>query len=241
MQERLSFGECAKNNGAFKALTLFLILVCGDIALVALHFINTFVFAVPVQAYNIEQDRGLSEFYQYLKYLWIVVLFSLLSANRKTINYIPWAAVFIYFLLDDSLQIHENAGLFFAAHFDFEPLFGLRPRDLGELLVTATVGSFLFIPLCWAFWNGDKPFRLLSTDVFILIAIFVGFGVGVDMIHVMLDFISWEVTYLLGVVEDGGEMITASMMVFYMYYQTVIKGNRKLYICKFIQKRSCAF
>ena len=206
------------------ASVFLLLLLCGDLAFVVMHFISalTPVFSSPLL--NIEKDRGYPEMYQYLKFLWIIaLLLSLASANRA-IHYVAWAVVFAYFLLDDALKVHEWAGRRFAASFTFIPPFGLRLRDLGELAITATVGVLLLPILGWAYRRGSRMFRKVSQDLTLLILVLVFFGVVVDVAHEAVDW-GWKARFIVGVIEDGGEMVSVSLALWFTFL-TKVRGDK---------------
>ena len=56
-------------------------------------------------------------------------------------------AVCAYLLIDDSQQIHEIYGLTIADALGFQPAFGLRPQDFGELIVTALAAGPLLVAI----------------------------------------------------------------------------------------------
>jgi hypothetical protein len=166
--------------------------------------------------FNIEEDKGVAEFYQYIKVFSIVVLLGVISVKKSAWNYVAWALVFTYLLVDDSMQIHENVGRALALNLDLPPAFGLRARDFGELAVTATAGILLAAVLAWAYRTGSQMFRKVSRDLVLLILLLVFFGVVVDMVHEALD-LGWQVRFILGLVEDGGEMVAMSLIAWYVF------------------------
>ena len=126
--------------------------------------------------FSLQADLGLSETFQYVKEVWIVILLVMVAIGQRKWVYGSWACLFLYLLLDDSLQIHENLGVCLAEHFTLEPLLGLRARDFGEIAVSAF------------------------------------FGIFVDMLHVALPDVPG-----LAVLEDGGEMVVMSLIVWYVF------------------------
>ena len=79
-----------------RAASLFLaLLLCGDVAFVAGHLINGLTPLLdndPVGGLdyrlllNLETDRGYGEVYQYLKFIWIAVLFLSLSMEKAILR-----------------------------------------------------------------------------------------------------------------------------------------------------------
>ncbi len=211
-----------------KSANLFLILlICGDLAYILLHFIILLNPDLKNYQYSLEMDRGFPEMYQYLKWLWIIIILIYISAQNKSYSYISWALVFSYFFLDDAMKIHEHVGEFFASVWvdNYTPQFGLRLEDFGELASSAIAGVILLSLLTVTYLKTNEIFRKMSKDLVLLILILVFFGIGVDMLHVATMDLGWKVSFILGVIEDGGEMITASFIAWYVFL--MIESNNK--------------
>lgn len=233
----MNLRSCFQQHSARSTLTFLLLLVVGDIALTTLHFTNFVIFETRNPMYNIEQDRGIAEFYQYLKYIWIMILFISLSFSKRSFHYLSWVFLFFYFLLDDSLQIHEIVGGKFAEKLSFSPLLGLRLQDFGELLISSLIGATLLLPLMLCYFRGNTAYRKCSKDILLLILILIFFGVGVDMIHIVFSKISWRAGFMLGVVEDAGEMFAVSLIVVYVYYRLLSEEQDSFYFCEFMPRK----
>ncbi|NLX18549.1 MAG: hypothetical protein GXY53_04590 [Desulfobulbus sp.] len=215
------------------SLFLFLLLV-SDLLFIFLHFANLKipVFKSPFLdiILNLEEDRGYAEMFQYLKYCWVVVLLLFITWKKKTWQYSAWVPLFLYFLVDDFFQIHEWVGSIFATQFSFVPPFGLRLEDIGELTASVVAGGVLFIPLVLAYKSGSTVFRKVSHDLALLIFLLVCFAVGVDMVHGAIDM-GWKVSFILGVIEDGGELLSMSLIVWYIFLQAVRVDSDGGYLC----------
>ena len=121
----------------------------------------------------------------------------------------------MHLLIDDSQQIHETYGLAIADAFGFQPAFGLRALDFGELVVTALAAGPLLgaIGLAYLFAPRSEE-RVFTHTMIALLIVLAFFGVGVDMLDIMAPW-PWLAS-TLGIVEDGGEMIVATVMVAYV-------------------------
>jgi len=221
-----------------RSATVFLILLlCADLAFFGMHFIAAIIgdikWVLKSDLFNIELDRGYPEMYQYIKFFWIIILFLNLALKNRSLHYIPWVLLFTYFLLDDSIQIYEQAGYFFTELFNFTPLFGLRVQDYGELAFTATAGILLLPPLVWAYRKGTQIFRKISLDIGLLVLVLVFFGVVVDMVHIVVPL--GTVSFIVGVVEDGGEMLAVSLILWYNFLLNVRGVNAGYYLCDFVR------
>lgn len=67
--------------------------------------------------------------------------------------------------------------------------------------------------------------------MFILLLFF--FGVFLDMAHLTIDF-GFRIKFILIVIEDGGEMLTASFILWYVYLLTVRGVKADFYLCDFL-------
>jgi hypothetical protein len=184
---------------------LLLLLLSADMAFFAIHLTKSFTQLIQDNRFSIEADQSFAEIYQYLKWFWVSTEFALLSIMKRSLSYISWAFVFVYLLCDDALSLHENIGTLIAKHLTFSPPLGLRLQDFGELAVTITAGIIL----------------LLLALTF--------FGVFVDMAHIAIHLGS-KVNIILGFIEDGGEMLTASAMVGYVFSLSIRKENTAPYL-----------
>lgn len=199
-----------------KLLTLLLL---ADLAFICIHCFYIFhILSNPL--FSIEQDLGYAEVYQYIKEFWIVVLLLILAINRRHLIYLSWSLLFTYILLDDSLRIHERFGKYLVKLFEIKPMFDLRAQDYGELSVSMLFGLLLFAIIGASYLFSENLEKKISTHLFILMVLLAFFGIFFDMIDVAIH---WG-TKLWGLVEDGGEMIVMSMIVWY----TFGLGNREI-------------
>lgn len=187
-----------------------LLLLAIDFVFFVLHFLPLFgVLNDPL--FSLEVDGGHPEKYQYIKTFSIVVFLIMVSAKVRAFGYCAWAALFLYLLIDDALSVHESIGLHVATSLEFPSAFGLRPRDFGELVVTAFAATLLLSPIAVFYARGSSGFKFVSRCLFLLLIALAFFGILIDMLHVAIDQ-GWKVSFLLGAVEDGGEMIVMSVM-----------------------------
>jgi len=222
-----------------RSATVFLILLlCADLAFLGMHFIAAIIgdikWILESDLFNIERDRGYPEIYQYIKFFWVIVLLFYLALKNRSLHYIPWVLLFTYLLLEESIHIHERAGWLLSTYFNFTPLFGFSLRYYGELVIPATAGIFLLLPLVWAYRKGTQIFRKISLDIGLLVLVLVFFGVVVDMIHEAI-FPFGTVYFITGVVEDGGEMLAVSLILWYIFLLNVRGDNAGCYLCDFVR------
>lgn len=200
------------------ATRLLWVLISGDLTFGVLHVANEHTSLLNHPRLNIELDRGYPEIYQYLKYLWCGIILTVHACKHARWHYLAWASVFAYFLLDDALRIRERFAQRVARALDFQPVGGLRLQDYGELIIAAAAGLFLLTPLVWAYRNGHERFRNFSQDMGGLVVMLVLLGVVVDTGHVAIEqHVGDIVFFMIGMIEDLGEMFVASVMLWYVF------------------------
>lgn len=152
-------------------------------------------------------DRGYAEIFQYLKLLVIVSLLGRLVLDRRMALYLGWSMLFLYFLFDDSLELHERAGDWLADVLGGASIGPIEGRDVGQVLVAlavlVVVGGVIL-----AMWPpAGSPDARFSIGLGALVGLLGFFGVVVDAID-GLD--------LFSITEDGGEMAVVSLIVAYV-------------------------
>lgn len=207
------------------------LLLCSDLIFIIIHIIEKIVFNIDGSLYNISTDRGYAEFYQYMKYFWIIILLIYIIRSTKSFSYISWIVVFTYFLFDDALEIHENVGRLLVKSFDFYPPLHIRLQDIGELEVFAIVGIILLAIIIWAKFHGSISFKKRSIDLGIFMVGFVFFGVFFDMLSSIFN----GVVVGLGMIEDGGEMIVMSLTLWYVFQASLSNENSELFLHEHLQ------
>jgi hypothetical protein len=136
--------------------------------------------------------------------------------------------VFTYILLDDAFSVHELVGHTVAQAMPFATLLGMRRQDLGEATVSAGAAAVLLCAVAWAYARSSGSFREASRDVLVLLAFFALFAVGFDILHGVAPRGS-TLHFALGVLEDGGEMLVASVITWYVFFRTTateLAGHR---------------
>lgn len=206
--------------------TLLLILVLSDILFIIFHVITKIVYGAEESEslFNLSVDQGYAEFFQYTKFLLIIILLIHIIISTKCLKYISWICLFTYFLFDDAFQIHEIIGRHIAKGLNFYPPLHLRLQDIGELIVYAIVGIFLFAIIIGTYISSNKTFKKTSKDLLLLIFIFAFFGVFVDILGSALN----GMVSGLGLIEDGGEMFTTSVILWYVFNIAFNKNDNKI-------------
>lgn len=160
--------------------------------------------------FDIGLDLSFSENFGFFKWTAIMVfmLASFLKKPNATSVFI--FAVFAILLADDSKQLHEHAGRFLREGV-FEQVIAdpHAAQTIGELVYFAGQGVVVVALLWLAYRFGSPEQRLyvlrFSASIFGLIIC----GVGFDAIHSVFE--GAPLSWLLGLIEDGGEIIFASI------------------------------
>jgi hypothetical protein len=228
------------NFSAKKTNKLLLILLIVDLVFIVIHIVTCFLYFIGkienFGDYNflvLTQDESFAEIFQYLKYVSVIVMIGYLMYVEKAYAYISWVLLFIFFLLDDSLSLHESMGEVLVEEFNFKPMFGLRAVDFGELTFVAIVGVAILLSFVLAYIKGNTIFKKRTIDLFILLGFMIFFGIGFDMLHEILGE-NLKVGFVIGLIEDGGEMIVMTLIVWYVYQ--LIKSDKKVksYLFEFL-------
>jgi hypothetical protein len=228
MNNKLSIFHFLRKFNNNSALLLLILLLCADFVFILIHSI---IDLSPVlrrgdfKLFSISEDRSYPELFQYLKWFWMTIMLIIISRSKRSLGYLSWALLTTYFLLDDSIGIHELIGTKIAAGLNFTAPFSLRKQDIGELIVSGVFAIILVAPIVISYLRGDSEFKRFSLDMLLLMALLFFFGVFVDVFAYVFP-ISERMNIIIGFIEDGGEMIVASLLLWYVFQLSdQVKGN----------------
>lgn len=199
---------------------LLALLLTVDLVLIGLHVLS----GRDDWTWSMENDAGYAERFQHLKWCAAAVMLLFLSIRRRALVYAAWALLFAYFAVDDSQRLHERMGSWLVGVLDlrsFEdiylehfPYFYLRAQEFGELIVAASLGVVV-VAVLFLVWPGPDAIRdrTVTKRLVAWLVLFAVFAVGFDMLHTMVWEIHPPAIELIGAIEDGGEMICASLLV----------------------------
>jgi hypothetical protein len=189
------------------------ILVAVDLLFIGLHaalsaaVMAGWLAAVP-ERLRITQDHSFPEMFNYLK--WAVIVGCLVAAFRRTRLplFASLAAIFLLVLLDDSLTIHEQVGD------RLEILTGWdQPSELAAFAGLALITLVILIPGLRDLPSAVRPQAVRFIGVLGALAVC---GVLIDFVHALVDrYLALQDDRLAGLVEDGGEMLLASVATAY--------------------------
>ncbi|MCW8107208.1 hypothetical protein OPS25_01650 [Alteromonas ponticola] len=189
-------------------LLLLLIIVAGDMVFVLMHILQKLKFIAHTQ-FLLTTDGGFAEVYQYVKEGSIAVIFLWAAVKHRMLILLAWSVLFLFLLLDDSLQLHEKTGEVFAAAFEIKSVFNLAPRDIAQPLAVFLWVTPIFVLLSYSYYYASAAEKRMSHRMIMLVAAIGFFGVGVDLMHAAAP---WGLG-MFALIEEGGEMIVMSIML----------------------------
>jgi hypothetical protein len=183
--------------------------------LVTIHLAKPYFEALRPHHFSLEADRGIAEYYQYLKQAIVVLAMLWCWRRTKATSFLVWTVFFALMLYDDSHSLHERLGEQLAAAWALPSVFGLRPQDLGELTFAATV-AVLMLSLLLVVDVVERGAATAHTlNIVLLLAALAVCGVLVDAVHVIAYFSGSRLAWVLAVMEDGGELLVMSLIAAY--------------------------
>jgi len=160
---------------------------------------------------RIDAEGGWPEWFNYAKILLLVLLVARLAFSNRKVLYAVLALLFTFVLVDDSMEIHEHGGEYFAETLDLQPLWGMRAVDIGEVITWGIAGA-VFLPLVLAgLWFGGRTHTANGLALLLPFFALVFFALVVDQLYHVLYNAFPGVDVLLGALEDGGEMVAISL------------------------------
>ena len=224
----ISMHKLKFNEAASKFL---FILICGDVFYFLLHvvYLNGFLNS----RFNLEKDWSLPESYQYLKFLWCFILLVFIALRKESRLHLCWLPLFAFLLADDGLRIHEQiGGMVSSSGLEFQPPLGLRRQDIGELIGSAAFGLPLLLLPAYGFFRANSKMRSEFLGIGLLVLSLAFFGIVVDMSHEIMEK---DFNKELAFIEDGGEMLSASLMLGYIFFLEMCRPGEQFnffYFCR---------
>ena len=134
--------------------------------------------------WSLEREHSYAEMFQYAKWVSIALSCAYLLWRRREAVYAAICMIFVYFLLDDSVAIHETIGHWVSPAFGADRIWRLRPQDFGELVVVAVAASILLAAFRLTYgWSRRSATRAFARQAGVLIVLLAAFGIGLDMLH----------------------------------------------------------
>jgi hypothetical protein len=202
---------------------LLVLFLATDVIFIILECIYGAFAGFHPSDFSIGQDWGYAETFQYVKEFGILVLFSLFFLRHPYVISLGWLVLFLYILMDDSLQIHESLAKSISQYFDLSLESEFRARAIrvfSQHTVSAFFGSLILSLLSIGYYYAPSPLRRMSWHLFGLFILLVLFGVFLDTVHELIG-LSVPSMFRIGyVVEEAGEMVTISVIAWYVHRLT---------------------
>jgi hypothetical protein len=185
--------------------------LAADVFLIAVH-VWLYFAAIGLPLFDIALDRSYPEFYQYLKWYWLVCLSLYLGIRLRKITFPLLAPAFALLLIDDAFTLHEALGGEIASRLGLQASFNIRTQDMGELafLGFSAIAIFMFWAMAYHFASTSARKHLKLIGAFLLLLGF--FGGAMDAVHEAASRFGLTAYFLAGTLEDGGEMIVLSLL-----------------------------
>lgn len=185
--------------------------LAADVFLIAVHVWFYFA-AIRLPLFDITLDRSYPEFYQYLKWYWLVCLSLYLAVRLREFPFLLLAPVFAFLLVDDAFTLHESFGGEIASRLGIQGAFGLRTQDVGEAVFIGFSALVIFIFWAMAYQSASSSVRKHLGAVGGLLFLLGVFGGVLDAAHEAVARFGPTAYFLAGTLEDGGEMIVLSLL-----------------------------
>jgi hypothetical protein len=196
------------------ARPLLLLLLGTDIIFITIHVWLWARGDLPWE-FNLGRQASYPEIFQYLKWLTATLLCVFAFVHRRDALYLAWAALFLYLLLDDSLELHETISAVLAQNYQVAARYGLRGKDFMEIAVSLSAATVLLGAIALCYWRSkEDPARALTRGLLPWLVLLAFCGIALEMVKRQLRTIyGWGWVSIIGeVLEDGGEMIAASFL-----------------------------
>jgi len=209
-------------------VTLLVLLVVVDFIFIVVHGLHAWSPWLVGGHFSMESDNGLAAIYQYIKLVWLSGCLALAFVQTRSPVFVGWTLLFGFLLLDDALELHERFGAIIAMSWNLPAILGMRPADLGEIIVAGAIGCAALAMVLITFRRAGTEAQQLSADLMCLLAALALFGVFFDMLHTITYFNAPSIAEVFALIEDGGEMLVVSAITAYVFDLTSNAGRPRL-------------
>ncbi len=159
----------------------------------------------------VSEERGFAELFQYGKTGFGILLLTLLAARRASLSALMWALVLMLVLLDDSLALHEQGGVYLERAMGLRSFGPLRANQIGEVIAFAGLAVCCLTAVAIGWRHADGEDRRLTRTLLVWFSALAFCAVVLDAVA------SFTRRSRFGggvaALEDGGEMIVMSFLV----------------------------
>ena len=196
---------------------LLALLILTTLFLLFLDVFHFFTGLLDQPLFDLESDDGLGQYFRFFQEFWIVLMLLLMAVRKWRFLCASWAALYVAYLCDDSMSIHENFGLLLSQTVNLPALFGMRPQDLGEIMVYGSWGATLMCLVAIAHWLSGPDARRFSRGLFGLVVLLVAAGAGLDTLQGLSHATLLHAAF--GKMEEAGSLVVVSVIVWYLLRQ----------------------
>jgi hypothetical protein len=186
--------------GTRLALAVFLV----DLLFILLHVaaVNGLIGG-DERLFRVDHERSLSEWFGYAKLFASSVLVFYLSASRRHYQLMPLALAIFYLGLDDALRLHERMGEVLVPAHD----------NAGEALFMLIVGGATVMMAVIGYMLSERLRRIQIISVLLPILLLGVFAIVIDAFHEFVIRFVPASDGLMGLLEDGGELVSMSVLL----------------------------
>lgn len=191
------------------------ILVSIDMFFIIASLINLLT-DLDLSYLSVDIDRGSAEYFQYYKFVGIAFLSFFLFLKSKSPIFFFFSILNFYLYYDDSRLLHEFQGgdisrIIYRGDPNNIVFAGITYSSIGELIYMLSIGIIVLLLILFLLKFSSIAERKFIKRIVKLFLIFCLFAIGVDLMRNL--FISNVIIYkLMAIVEDGGEMISISVI-----------------------------
>lgn len=207
---------------------LLWLLLAADVAFVGLHVLSIQLTRWARRELVIHVDGSIPEHFQFVKLGWAAILALLLARYFRGWAFVAWGALLAYIVVDDFFMVHEWAGRELAARTGGASVLGLPAEAVGEVVPPALAVLVTAPFILWGAWRSQGEERRVSRRLLGLVALLAAFGVVLDFVHTALGEAPGQTWKIWGLVEDGGELVIASLILAHVFAAVVSPRRESL-------------
>ena len=178
-----------------------------DIFFKLISYFGSYEYPPP---FRLTIDGSYPELFNYLQLTILVWLMLHVFVWTRQAVYAASGIIFLFALAEDALQLHERVGEY-AATIDLPAPSLLGATHFAELAYFLVIGALSIALLVYGLAASSAEDRKIGA-LFTLLIFILGFFVAVvDAVHIMLIGVFAGSHFVLGVIEDGGEMLTVAV------------------------------
>lgn len=176
-------------------------------------------------AWEGDHDGSHLEIWGHIQLFAAAAILAVLALSYRSLLLGAWGFALFVVVVDDLFQVHEDLGEYFAEILGFNPAFGLRAVDFGELLTWALLGVLVLLPLVIGYLKAGAWERRQSWIFVAILAVLAVFAVGLDMAVIMLkDHVSGPVLQAVTLAETAGEIIPMTLFLVFAIKLALVPG-----------------